>query len=306
MAKGRFISKSISQSDQVAALPSDRERLMFTWMIAHCDVRGRLTADPRKLKGVVFTLLDFTSEEIDQALHAMEKLGLIRMYTADDRAYLYFPGWYRHQQLREDREKPECPDPPEGSAENNPAGTAHRQTERGSVSSSFQLATADRGGSALGEDSVATSGELPEVARQLPGNFRENDGASSSSSSSSSPRTSSHWSGAGAPGSHLNFESLIDAYNQHRGVLPKAEKLTKSRKKHLSSLVREVGSDAARALLIDATRFCAADRFWQQQRYNVDNLLQPGRVQEKAEKQRAVSTSDDGGAAIASYREKGL
>ncbi|MDQ3457993.1 MAG: hypothetical protein M3498_01610 [Deinococcota bacterium] len=110
MARGRFLSKGISESEQVAELGSDTARLLFTWLIAHADVEGRLSANPRIVKGRVCPLLDIGLEDIDAMLGEMDVLGLISIYEAEGKRFLCFPSWNEHQQgIRKDREQPKYP-----------------------------------------------------------------------------------------------------------------------------------------------------------------------------------------------------
>lgn len=64
--------------------------------------------------------------------------------------------------------------------------------------------------------------------------------------------------------------SFLKAWNDNRGLLPEATKMTAPRKKHiLAALKEEPNLDA----WIAAFRFKAADPFWRQNRYGLDNLL---------------------------------
>jgi hypothetical protein len=111
MARGRMLSASISESHQVASLPDDTARLIFTWLIPHADAVGRYSAHPMVIAGKVLTLLGISTEAIIQALVAMHMESLIRLYEADGQPYLVFQGWERHQTIRHDREKPKYPPP---------------------------------------------------------------------------------------------------------------------------------------------------------------------------------------------------
>ena len=80
---------------------------------------------------------------------------------------------------------------------------------------------------------------------------------------------------------------LLEVWNAHRGVLPAADSITPGREKASVRLMQVAGSlEAACALLADAAREVAADPFWQDRRYGLDNLM-PGKVVAKAEAQRA-------------------
>lgn len=113
MAKGRFLSKQVGRSKQLASL-NDRERCIFLLLLPHADVEGRLEADVDYLEGVCLTRMGYTRPQIDDAVKALHKAGLIHLYTVKGERYLAFPKFEKHQLgLRKDREAPsEIPAPP--------------------------------------------------------------------------------------------------------------------------------------------------------------------------------------------------
>lgn len=105
MAKGRFLSKSISESLQVARLKSDSTRLLFTWMIPHADCEGRIIADPRYIKGIVLTFLNHSLGDIAEMLLDLHAEKLIQLFDVDGETHAEFPKFNEHQQgLRKERE----------------------------------------------------------------------------------------------------------------------------------------------------------------------------------------------------------
>lgn len=109
MTRGRFLSRSISVSEQVDAL-IDAEGyeagVIITWIIAHLDIEGRIKGSPRSVKGTVCPLRDdITPDKMAKILAAADRLDLIRWYEVDGQKYVWFPGFANHQQgLRKDRE----------------------------------------------------------------------------------------------------------------------------------------------------------------------------------------------------------
>ena len=83
-------------------------------------------------------------------------------------------------------------------------------------------------------------------------------------------------------------EKFLAIWNEHRGRLPAVQVLTEKRKRNLRSFLKEVpaGADPV-AVFTAAVREVARDPFWAERKYNLDNLLRPGRVIEKAEKHLA-------------------
>lgn len=124
MAKGRFISRKVGRSRQLAALSNDTYRLMFLLMLPHADREGRLEADPELLNGVCFTRMDWTDEQVVAALQEMHEINLIFLYHVNENPFLFFPKFAEHQQgMRKDREAPsEIPAPPETTSSTNGGG----------------------------------------------------------------------------------------------------------------------------------------------------------------------------------------
>lgn len=117
MAKGRMLNKSISVSEKVADLAAavgNDAALLFTWMIPHLDVEGRMQGGPRSIKAAVVPMLDtITAADVDRYLGAAEELGIIERYEAGGKRYVSFPGFAEEQTgLRKDRERASVIPPP--------------------------------------------------------------------------------------------------------------------------------------------------------------------------------------------------
>src|SRR5687768_11207785 len=105
MPRGRFISKSIGHSREIAALPDDTARMVFAFMLPYLDVEGRIDADPVYLTGVCFSRLRMDPETIARALVAMHEVGLLELYEELGLPYVQFINFQKHQHgLRADRE----------------------------------------------------------------------------------------------------------------------------------------------------------------------------------------------------------
>lgn len=97
MAKWRAIHGDISTSRQVNEL-GEFEQLLFTWMIAHADDWGIMTADPFEVKARVIPGSSRTIDEVESALDAIEAVGLIERYQPDGSVpLLHIPEWDKHQ-----------------------------------------------------------------------------------------------------------------------------------------------------------------------------------------------------------------
>ena len=116
MARGRFISKKISSNKQMSKLVKEAGAyapLLFTWMIPHLDVEGRITGEPVLIKGLVAPWMDgITMTVIEKTLKAASGMGLLDWYEVEDVKYISFPKFEANQQgLRKNKEaKSEIPE----------------------------------------------------------------------------------------------------------------------------------------------------------------------------------------------------
>lgn len=127
MARGRFISNSISGSKKFARLTAHDHRLMYMMLVPHADAEGRHDADPQILAGQVYTRLDFTAAQIEAGLRDMHDVGLIRLYAVGEEQYLEIVGFHEHNKVRRkddgspDREAPSAiPAPPQTTVDTTP------------------------------------------------------------------------------------------------------------------------------------------------------------------------------------------
>lgn len=114
MARGRMLSKEISLDEKVDALSDDTARLLWTWLIPHLDVEGRMYGEPEVFKSIVAPRRNYSTKKIEKYLTEMEKLYLIIRYSVDGNCYLFAPNFEKHQiGLRKDREtQSRIPSPP--------------------------------------------------------------------------------------------------------------------------------------------------------------------------------------------------
>lgn len=128
MAQRRMISKSISTSTKLADV-SNFSKLIFTWLIPHCDDFGRMDGSARLVKAIVVPLLPETVDEIEVSLKELTKAKLIQRYEVEGKQYLEIYKWYEHQTFKNDRPKRDIfPENPNG-IEWNPNGKNVRLSE---------------------------------------------------------------------------------------------------------------------------------------------------------------------------------
>lgn len=107
----RIIKESLCSSEKIASL-SDFEFRLWVGLITQVDDAGRGDARPAIIKGRVFPFRERLSiKDIDAALQALAAKGCVSLYTVDGKPYFLFPGWAKHQRVRDC--KPKYPEPPE-------------------------------------------------------------------------------------------------------------------------------------------------------------------------------------------------
>jgi len=107
LARGRFISKSITTDREINALSSDTSRLAFTWLLTFADCEGRVTGEPDLLLASLFPRRqDITPDLLETFIQEWASAGFIVWYLAPDGdRYIQFLNFSKHQiGLRKDRE----------------------------------------------------------------------------------------------------------------------------------------------------------------------------------------------------------
>jgi hypothetical protein len=103
-----MLSPTISTSERVNAL-SLKSALIYTWLVAHADDQGRLSANPATIKALVVPLReDISQEDVARALSDMEDMGLVSIYSASEAGgwspsdkVLQLKDWFDFQHLRD-------------------------------------------------------------------------------------------------------------------------------------------------------------------------------------------------------------
>jgi hypothetical protein len=107
---------SISNSEKLAALSCDGARLLFTWMIPHCDNLGRIRADPIYLKAVVVPRTDATLRQVQAWAEEIAGAGLATLYKCQGQRFMEITGWSNFQRIIGNmKRESDLPAPPERS-----------------------------------------------------------------------------------------------------------------------------------------------------------------------------------------------
>lgn len=98
----RMIYAKMLGSHQIN-LCSVPERYLYVATLILADDDGRLNADPRYLRGQVFSYDDsITTEDVEEMLTTLHNKELIQLYTVKNTRYINHPNWKDYQKIRKD------------------------------------------------------------------------------------------------------------------------------------------------------------------------------------------------------------
>lgn len=111
MASGRVLHKAIHSNPDLGELEI-RIRYFYQALVIHADDDGRMRANPKHLKALVFPFDEgLRIDTISEWLEILHTSGLICLYVVGEKLYLYHPNWKNWQSIRSDRYKAsDCPD----------------------------------------------------------------------------------------------------------------------------------------------------------------------------------------------------
>ena len=120
MAQGRMLKGRITKSKKMAALRTDKARLLWFYMLPFTDCEGRIEADPEDIKDEILRKQrrGYTVERIEQCLQDLHRVGLIVLYQTNGRRYLEYTRFHDENKIRRDREaESEIPAPDTGEVQ---------------------------------------------------------------------------------------------------------------------------------------------------------------------------------------------
>lgn len=111
MARGRMIDKVIILSKKINTISEGAENLYYR-IYVNTDDFGLFHADPKILKGQIYTLRNISIATIEKRLNELIEIGLIKVYENTGERYLEIIGFEKHQTFRKDyKRKHEYPSP---------------------------------------------------------------------------------------------------------------------------------------------------------------------------------------------------
>lgn len=270
MARGRFISNSISTSKKFSRLECNDHRLMYLMLVPHVDADGRHDADPRILNGQVYTLLGLDIERVEAGLNDMREVGLIHLYEVDGDPFLEIVGFLEHNTPHHREKKDLLPPPDQGTPLTTPKPNV--EPSKAEASPKQQPSKAE----------ACQPFPSEEKRREVEVEEKGREHTSISKPPAKPPQTL-----AAPPPRESHDPGLFkEIWNTNRGRLPAVHALNNKRKGQIRALVKEHGAQPALELFRDATRAVANDEFWINRQYGFDNLL-ANKVLQKAEQWRA-------------------
>ena len=105
----RIIKESICTSENIDMLTPFQETV-FVRLMVNCDDFGRFDGRPKVISSMLFPLRDISTDDIIEALNAMQAADLVILYTVDGRPFVQMKTWEKHQQTRATKSKYPSPD----------------------------------------------------------------------------------------------------------------------------------------------------------------------------------------------------
>ena len=97
----RILKETVCTSEEIDGLTVDEERFFYR-LLVKCDDFGRMDARSSILKASCYPLKldDITCDQVLSYLSALTRNNLITLYIVDEKPYLQFNKWEKHQQKR--------------------------------------------------------------------------------------------------------------------------------------------------------------------------------------------------------------
>ena len=105
----RIIKETVRTSEEINEL-NWFEECLFYRLITAADDNGRFDGRAAVIKGALFPLSEkVTKKAVEDAIAHLVNVGLLRYYEVNDKPYVLFPTWEKHQRVRNKRSKYPAP-----------------------------------------------------------------------------------------------------------------------------------------------------------------------------------------------------
>ena len=101
MARGRMIDKVIILSTKINAISEGAENLYYR-IYVNTDDFGLFHANPKILKGQIYTLRNISVATIEKRLNELIEIGLLKVYENNGEKYIEVVDFEKHQTFRKD------------------------------------------------------------------------------------------------------------------------------------------------------------------------------------------------------------
>lgn len=165
----RIIKESIRGSDDLASVSPEAERL-FWRLVVSVDDFGRFDARPKTIVGQCLTafLGDISEEQVEGWLLELERVGIVELYTVEDRPFLVLTKWGRHQRVRAKDSKFPSPEESRGHS-------LSFDDKRGHSLSDENTKNEPKSGDFDGSRTFDSKRGHPRTSASSPGNVNENE-----------------------------------------------------------------------------------------------------------------------------------
>jgi len=102
MARGRMMDRRISKSKKLAALKTDKARLLYHMIYPHVDSSGRYSGDPLDIKEDCVPRLKYPVKKIVECLLDLDDVELITLYAIKGIPYFQMERFEDFQTIRKD------------------------------------------------------------------------------------------------------------------------------------------------------------------------------------------------------------
>jgi len=101
-----MLKRKITKSKKLAALKSDKARLLWLYMLPFTDVEGRIEADCEDIQDEILRKQrkGYSLQKIESCLQDLHSVNLITLYNVNGKRYLEYTRFADEQNLRRDKE----------------------------------------------------------------------------------------------------------------------------------------------------------------------------------------------------------